>query len=57
MEKKSVVSTDTQNETESISFDERKTYQEIQNSVANSNLLLLNSKIQILISLLGSWVK
>jgi hypothetical protein len=54
---KSVVSTDTQNETESISFDERKTSQEIQNSVANSNLLLLNSKIQTLISLLGSWIK
>ena len=50
-------STDTQNTTESISFDERKTSQEIQNSVTNSNLLLLNSKIQTLISLLGSWVK
>ena len=54
---KSVVSTDTQNEIESISFDERKTSQEIQDSVTNSNLLLLNSKIQTLISLLGSWVK
>jgi hypothetical protein len=50
-------STDTQNTTESISFDERKTSQEIQYSVTNSNLLLLNSKIQTLISLLGSWVK
>ena len=54
---KSVVSTDTQNQTESISFDERKTSQEIQDSVTNSNLLLLNSKIQTLISLLVSWVK
>ena len=54
---KSVVSTDTQNQTESISFDERKTSQEIQDSVTNSNLLLLNSKIQTLISLLGSWIK
>ena len=54
---KSVVSTDTQNEIESISFDERKTSQEIQDSVTNSNLLLLNSKIQTLISLLGSWIK
>lgn len=54
---KSVVSTDTQNEIESISFDERKTSQQIQDSVTNSNLLLLNSKIQTLISLLGSWVK
>jgi hypothetical protein len=54
---KSVVSTDTQNKIESISFDERKTSQEIQDSVTNSNLLLLNSKIQTLISLLGSWVK
>jgi len=54
---KSVVSTDTQNEIELISFDERKTSQEIQDSITNSNLLLLNSKIQTLISLLGSWVK
>ena len=54
---KSVVSTDTQNEVESISFNERKTSQEIQDSVTNSNLLLLNSKIQTLIFLLGSWVK
>jgi hypothetical protein len=54
---KSLVSTDTQNQTESISFDERKTSQEIQDSVTNSNLLLLNFKIQTLISLLGSWVK
>ena len=54
---KNVLSTDTQNQTESISFDEKKTSQEIQDSVTNSNLLLLNSKIQALISLLGSWVK
>jgi hypothetical protein len=54
---KSVVSIDTQNEIESISFDNRETFQEIQNSVTNSNLLLLNSKIQTLVSLLGSWVK
>ena len=54
---KSVVSTDIQNEIESIFFDNRKTYQEIQNSVTNSSLLLLNSKIQTLISLLGSWIK
>jgi hypothetical protein len=52
-----ILSTSTQNEVESISFDSRKTAQEIEDSIINSNLSLLNSKIQTLISLLGSWVK
>lgn len=51
------LSVNTQNSVESISFDGRKTVQEIQDSIVNSNLLLLNSKIQVLISLLGSWTK
>jgi hypothetical protein len=52
-----ILSTNTENNVESISFDSRKTAQEIQDFVTNSNLLLLNSKVQTLISLLGSWVK
>jgi hypothetical protein len=46
-----------ENNIESMSFDNKKTTQEIQDSIINSNLYLLNSKIQTLISLLGSWVK
>lgn len=54
---KNIVSTETQNQQESISFDNRQTVQEVQDSVTNANLSLLNSQIQTLISLLGSWVK
>lgn len=54
---KDVISTETQNTKESISFDNRQTTQEVVESVINSNLSLLNLKIQTLISLLGSWVK
>ena len=43
--------------TESLDFDKRKTGNEIQQSIQNSGLTLLNSKVQTLISLLGSWVK
>jgi hypothetical protein len=42
---------------ESISFDERKTSEEIQQNFANNNLNLLLTKIQTFISLLGTWVK
>jgi hypothetical protein len=42
---------------ESISFQERKTEQEITQSINAANLTLINSKINILIELLGSWVK
>ncbi len=42
---------------ESASFYERKTTQEIEEVFVNNNLNLLLSKIQTLISLLGSWVK
>jgi hypothetical protein len=43
--------------TESSSFYERKTTQEIEEVFVNNNLNLLLSKIQTLISLLGGWVK
>ncbi len=43
--------------TESLNLGNRQTENEIQQSIQNSNLLLLNSKVQTLISLLGSWVK
>ena len=52
-----VLSTTLENNSESISFNNKQTTQEIQDSVTNANLSLLNSKIQTLISLLGSWVK
>ena len=42
---------------QSIFFENRKTSEEILQISENSNLLLLNSKIQALIALLGSWVK
>ena len=42
---------------ESVNFYERKTTQEIEEVFVNNNLNLLLSKIQTLISLLGSWVK
>jgi hypothetical protein len=42
---------------ETVSFDNRKTTEEIQENFVNNNLNLLLSKIQTLISLLGSWVK
>ena len=42
---------------ESLTFENRKTTNEIQQSIEDSGLMLLNSKIQILVSLLGSWVK
>jgi hypothetical protein len=51
------ISVNKDNITESLDFNNRKTAIEIQQSVENSNLVLLNSKIQKLISLLGSWVK
>ena len=51
------VSVNKNNVTESLNFDNRKTTTQIQQSIENSNLVLLNSKIQTLISLLGGWVK
>ena len=51
------ISVITDNFSESIGFDSRKTEVQIQQSVQTSGLELLNSKIQILISLLGTWIK
>lgn len=51
------ISVNKNNTTESIGFDSRKTESQVQQSVQNSGLALLNSKVQILISLLGGWVK
>jgi len=51
------ISVNKNNVTEFLGFDSRKTTNQIQESVQNSGLALLNSKVQVLISLLGSWVK
>ena len=56
-ETSATVSVIADNVIESIFFENRKTNEEIIEISSNSNLLLLNSKIQTLISLLGSWVK
>jgi hypothetical protein len=42
---------------ESIQFNERKTSTEIESAFVSNNLNLLLSKINVLISLLGTWVK
>lgn len=54
---KATISVNKNNITESLDFNNRKTISEIQESVQNSNLSLLNYKVQVLISLLGTWVK
>ena len=51
------ISVNKNNIVEFLEFDSRKTGNEIDQSIQNSDLALLNSKIQTLISLLGSWVK
>jgi hypothetical protein len=51
------VSVNKNNITESLDFNNRKTTIEVEEFIENSNLILLNSKIQTLISLLGSWIK
>ena len=48
---------DKNNTIESLNFETRKTNEEIIEAVQISNLQLLTSKIQTLISLLGSWIK
>ena len=53
----STISVNKNNVTESLDFNNRQTATQIQESVQNSGLALLNSKVQVLISLLGSWVK
>jgi hypothetical protein len=51
------VSVNKDNITESLDFGSRKTGAQVQESIQNSGLTLLNSKVQVLISLLGGWVK
>jgi|688.fasta_scaffold840162_1 hypothetical protein len=51
------ISVITDDVTESVGFNSRKTENEIKEFVENSELVLLNSKIKILIALLGTWVK
>jgi hypothetical protein len=53
----STISVNKNNVTESLDFNNRQTGIQIQESIQNSGLALLNSKVQVLISLLGSWVK
>jgi hypothetical protein len=52
-----LVSVNKNNVTQSLDFNNRQTEVQIQESIQNSGLVLLNSKVQVLISLLGSWVK
>ena len=51
------VSVTENNVSESLFLGNRKTSQEVQKLIDDSNLLLLSSKVQTLTSLLGSWVK
>jgi len=51
------VSVNKGNITESLDFNKRKTASQVQESIQNSGLTLLNSKVQKLISLLGAWIK
>ena len=51
------VSVNKNNITESLDFVNRQTDVQIQESIQNSGLQLLNYKVQTLISLLGGWVK
>jgi hypothetical protein len=54
---KATISVTKDSVTELLNFESRLTADNVQKSVENSNLLLLNSKIQTLISLLGVWIK
>jgi hypothetical protein len=47
----------TNNNTEFLNLENRKSEIEIKQIIQDSDLLLLNSKVETLISLLGSWVK
>lgn len=52
-----IISSTNSNITESLYLGNRKTNQEVRSIINDSNLLLLNDKVNILIELLGSWVK
>jgi len=53
----STISVNKNNITESLDFSSRQTEVKIQESIQDSGLTLLNSKVQVLISLLGNWIK
>ncbi len=53
----SIVSVTNNNNAESLDLGNRKTKEEIRQLIKDSDLLLLNSKVDTLISLLGSWSK
>ena len=52
-----IVSTTENSVTQSLNLQTRKNSQEIKDLIEDSNLLLLNNRVDVLISLLGSWVK
>jgi len=52
-----IISVNNGNTEESLNLGNRKNEEETRQLIQDSNLLLLNSKVQVLISLLGSWVK
>jgi hypothetical protein len=51
------VSVTSNNIKESLDLGNKKTNQQVRNLIQDSNLLLLNDRVQVLIDLLGSWVK
>jgi hypothetical protein len=51
------VSVTSNNIKESLNLGNKKTNQEIRTLIQDSNLLLLNDRVQVLITLLGNWVK
>ena len=51
------ISVTSNNIKESLDLGNRKTNQQVRDLIQDSNLLLLNDRVQILINLLGSWVK
>jgi len=52
-----MLSVTTEDSTESISFGSRKTQEEIVNASVSNNLMLINSRVDTLVRLLGEWVK
>jgi len=51
------ISVTSNNIKESLDLGNKKTNQQVRNLIQDSNLLLLNDRVQVLIGLLGSWVK
>lgn len=51
------VSVTSNNVKESLDLGNKKTSQQVRNLIQDSNLLLLNDRVQVLIDLLGNWVK